>query len=46
MTHRVVIDCDCRRVTTYTLDGTCVAFQGISMMLDPEPCTNRSGTDN
>ena len=26
--HRVVIDCDCRRVTTYTLDGTCVTFQG------------------
>ena len=28
MAHRVVIDCDCRRVTTYTLDGTCVTFQG------------------
>ena len=27
-THRVVIDCDCRRVTAYTLDGTCVTFQG------------------
>ena len=26
--HRVGIDCDCRRVTTYTLDGTCVTFQG------------------
>ena len=24
--HRVVIDCDCRRVTTYTLDGICVMF--------------------
>ena len=26
--HRVVIDCDCRRVTAYTLDGICVMFQG------------------
>ena len=25
-THRVVIDCDCRRVTTYTLDGIHVMF--------------------
>ena len=27
-THRVVIDCDHRRVTTYTLDDVCVMFQG------------------
>ena len=26
--HRVVIDCDYMRVTAYTLDGTCVMFQG------------------
>ena len=26
--YRVVIDCDRRRVTTYTQDGTQVAFQG------------------
>ena len=26
--HRVVIDCDRRRVTTYTLDGDCFGFQG------------------
>ena len=26
--HRVVIDCDRMRVTTYTPDGTCVMFQG------------------
>ena len=26
--HRVVIDCDRRRVMTYTLDGTYVTFQG------------------
>ena len=24
--HRVVIDCDCRRVTTYTPDDVCVMF--------------------
>ena len=28
MAHRAVIDCDCRRVTVYTLDGICVMFQG------------------
>ena len=28
MAHLVIIDCDRRRVTTYTLDGTCVMFQG------------------
>ena len=27
-THRVIIDCDRRKVTTYTLDGVCVMFQG------------------
>ena len=26
--HRVVIDCDRRRVIAYTLDGICVMFQG------------------
>ena len=26
--HRVVIDCDCMRVTAYTPDGACVVFQG------------------
>ena len=28
MAHRVVIDCDYRRVTTYTWDDVCVMFQG------------------
>ena len=28
MTHRVVIDCDRRRVTSYTQDDDCVLFQG------------------
>ena len=26
--HRVIIDCECRRVTAYTQDGICVTFQG------------------
>ena len=26
--YRVVIDCECRRVTTYMQDGTRVVFQG------------------
>ena len=26
--YRVVIDCECRRVTAYTQDGTRVTFQG------------------
>ena len=26
--HRVVIDCDHRSVTAYTLDNVCVVFQG------------------
>ena len=27
-THRVIIDCDSKRVTAYTLDGVCFMFQG------------------
>ena len=27
-THRVVIDCDSRRITAYTPDSICVTFQG------------------
>ena len=27
-TYRIVIDCECRRVTAYTQDGTCRVFQG------------------
>ena len=26
--YKVVIDCECRRITPYTQDGTCVVFQG------------------
>ena len=28
MAHRVIIDCDRKRVTSYTSDGTCFTFQG------------------
>ena len=28
MAHRVIIDCDRRRVTSYTRDGVCVVLQG------------------
>ena len=28
ITHRVVIDCDHKRVIAYTMDGTCFMFQG------------------
>ena len=28
MAHRVIIDCDRKRVTTYTQDGVCIVFQG------------------
>ena len=27
-THRVIINCDSRRITAYTPDGICVTFQG------------------
>ena len=26
--HRIVIDCDSKRISAYTLDGICVTFQG------------------
>ena len=28
MAHQVIIDCDRRRINTYTRDGICVTFQG------------------
>ena len=34
-THQVVIDCDRRRVTTYTLDVIVLHLRGISMTLTP-----------
>ena len=43
--YRVVIDCECRRVTAYTQDGTCVVFQvsGIVGGLAREPYPIRRG---
>ena len=42
--HRVIIDCDHRRLTTYTLDGNYVTFQGDKHDALPESCTTLSGT--
>ena len=46
MTHRVVIDCDRRWVTTYTQDVIVLRFRGRSMMLYPIPCTTPDGVDS
>ena len=35
-THRVVIDCDCMRITAYTRDGVCVIFQGDKDDVSPQ----------
>ena len=39
--HRVVIDCDRKRVTAYTHDGTCIMFQGVKHDALPRPCTTQ-----
>ena len=44
--HRVVIDCDSRRITTYTRDGIRVIFRGRSMILYPRPCTTLGRVGN
>ena len=44
--HRVVIDCDRRRVTAYTQDGIRVMFQGDTHDALPQPCTTLGGTSN
>ena len=41
--HQVVIDYDRRKVTTCTLDRICVMFQGVIMILYPEPCATLGG---
>ena len=43
--HRVIIDCDSRRIIAYTPDDIRVTFQGRSMMLYPRPCTTPNGVD-
>ena len=42
--HRVIIDFDCRRVTTYTRTIFMSCFKGTSTMLYPRPCTTPDGT--
>ena len=44
--YRVVIDCERRRVTTYTQDGTRVVFQGTSMIFCPRQFTSPSVRDS
>ena len=44
--HRVVIDCDCRLVTTYTQEVIVLRFRGRSMMLCSIPCTTLGGVDS
>ena len=42
--HRVIMDCDHRRVIAYTPNDVCVMFQGISTMLYLKSCTTLDGT--
>ena len=47
--HRVVIDCDSKRIITYTPDDIRVTFQGAkhrSMMLYPRPFMTLNGVDS
>ena len=46
MAHRVVINCDHRRVTTHTPNDVVLYFRGISMMLYPISCTILDGKDS
>ena len=39
-TYRVVIDCECRRITAYTQEGTCVMFQGDKYDVLPQTVYN------
>ena len=44
--HRVVIDCNRKRVTAYTPDMFVLCFKGIIMMIYPKSCTILDGTGN
>ena len=46
MAHQVIIDCDRRRVTTYTQDNVCVMFQGDIHYAYLEPCMTIGGTSS
>ena len=42
----VVIDCECRRVTAFTQDGTRVTFQGTNMIFCSRRCTSPGVMDS
>ena len=44
--YRVVINCERRRVTAYTQNGTHVVFQGASMIFFPRQCTSPGVMDS
>ena len=44
--HRVVINCERRRVTAYTQIVFMLRFRGTSTMLYPKPCMTPDGTDS
>ena len=44
--YRVVIDCECKRVTAYTQDGTRVVFRGTSMTFYPRQYTSPGVRDS
>ena len=44
--YRIVIDCEHRRVTAYTLDGTRMVFQGTIMTFCPRQYTSPSVRDS
>ena len=44
--YRVLIDCEDRRVISYTQDGTCVTFQGTIMKFFLRRCTSPSVIDS
>ena len=46
MAHRVVIDCDSRRMSAYTPIGIHVTFQGGSMKLYPRQCMTPDRVDS
>ena len=44
--YRIVIDCERRRVTTYTQNGTCLIFEGTSMIFCPRQYMSPSVRDS
>ena len=44
--HRIVIDYNSRRISTYTPDGICVTFQGEKHDALPRQCITQDGVDS